>query len=752
MSEKTVSQHDILSDVEHLFEEVCDLSYIKQKVKIAFHHLLEHVNCKNDIQELFDKDILTDYIKFAFADELNSTSIDEALKTVPVICASVSDFAKNCESYSARNASFQCFYDQLANVWTNFNLKRYSHILFISLMVRFFALSIDDESVLLSPKAILDEKIEKFTYAWLGLIKCKIIFAFLKSRFSQVHSFSKCVSNILTREFVRWLNCTDFLHFWETRFYQICCFREAQNILNAFVSTIEDRDNFLLLVLDFFALPKAYILKSFTLELDFKFDLEVPSILFILQRTEAATLALDVLKTKTLQSRNQISNTQEVSKTWEMIKEGKEKIRLGEISKQVNQNDEKATVLVYQIDSNGILHCCLLNGDVKLFTFPQAHKKALVSQMQILLKSCDIRLPRSVSFFSHVKEDMNTSNNTSKLDMSHKRYQQDKMTNSSETQCPLQISTSKLKNLNAKWAAKSLYNILVKPLKDSLKGEKLIIIPDQHLFCLPFSGLVDENNNSLSMNFRIQIVPTLHYLLSSLANTVDSESIGPAMFVGNPNLDYISRDGKPLMPPLPHATKEAMQLASLFNVNPIIKNEATKSRVCTNLEQVSIFHVASHAEPTFGWIYLAPDFDFVPAKVIKTYAYMLQKFDFYSLDLRKVRLVFLSCCNTGRGEVTSDGIFGIAREFLSAGARSVIITLWPVDDDITLEFAHIFYTYLCQEKSVCESLQLTMKHFQTSENQYYKMYRSWAPFQVLGEDVRFTKEELGKIRELGTLI
>ena len=377
MSEKTVSQHDILSNVEHLFEEVFDLNYIKQKLKIAFHRLLEHliINCKKGIQELFDKDFLTDCIKFAFADELNSTSIDEVLKTVPVKCASLTDILKYWESYSRSNASVQSFIVQLENVSTSVNLKRYSHIFFTCSMVTLFALFIDDESVLLSPKAILDEKIEKITNAQLGLRKCHKILAFLKRRFSLVHSFSKCFSNIFTREFVRWLNCTDFLHFWETHFYQIGCFREAQKILNAFVSTIEDRDNFLLLVLDFFALPKAYILKSFTLELYFKFDLEVPSILFILQRTEAATLALDVLKTKTLQSRNQISNTKEVSKTWEMIKEGKEKIRLGEISKQLNQNDEKATVLVYQIDSNGILHCCLLNGTLNCLPFLKRIKK-----------------------------------------------------------------------------------------------------------------------------------------------------------------------------------------------------------------------------------------------------------------------------------------------------------------------------------------------------------------------------------------
>ena len=141
-------------------------------------------------------------------------------------------------------------------------------------------------------------------------------------------------------------------------------------------------------------------------------DLELPSFLYIVERNKAATLALDVLKTKTLQVRNQFSNIKEVSKTCEMIKKGKEKIRLDEISKQLYQNDEKAAVLVYQIDSNGILHCCLLNGDVKLFTFPEADRETLISRMQMLLKPCGFRLTRSVSFFSHIKEYMDTSDST----------------------------------------------------------------------------------------------------------------------------------------------------------------------------------------------------------------------------------------------------------------------------------------------------------------------------------------------------
>lgn len=720
MSKSTLSQYDILSGIELLSED--DQKHIQQKVKIAFHHLVEHVNCTTGTQDWLNRDLIIEYTKLTFADESISTSIDELLRPIPSIhFDNFQEFMEmNIQSYTGRNAWVRSLSNRLEHVFANvmpdesFNSKQFTYITFTYFTLSYLTMTynaqiIIDEGILLPPEVSFEEKIEKFTHGLLGLVNCEKILIFLKNHFSQTFPFG-----------------------------------ETQNIVNVFVSIIEDRDSYLFLLAKVCGSPATILLENF-----FSIDLELPSFLFLSERNEAATLALDVLKTKSLQVKNQFSNTKEVSKTCEMIKKGSEKIRLDEISEQLNQHDKDATVLVYQIDSNGILHCCLLNGDVKLFTFPQVDKNILISQMQMLLKPCGIQLPRSVSFFNHIREDIHTLNNTSDFELSHNRYPAKKK-KKSETESPLQTATSKLKNLNAKWATKSLYTILLKPLRDFFQGNKLIIIPDQHLFCLPFSSLVDENDNSLSMNFKIQIVPTLHYLLSSLSNTVDPESIGPAMFVGNPNLDYISRNGNPLMPPLPHATEEAMQLAKLFKINPIIEDEATKLRVCLNLEQVSIFHVASHAEPTFGWIYLAPDLDYFLADVIPTQAYVLREVDLRGLDITQVRLVFLSCCNTGRGEVTSDGIFGMARAFLSAGARSVIVTLWSVDDLIAREFTHKFYTFLCEEKSVCESLQLTMIQFQSSENQNHKMAKHWAPFQILGEDIRFTKKELETIHGLGT--
>jgi CHAT domain-containing protein len=113
----------------------------------------------------------------------------------------------------------------------------------------------------------------------------------------------------------------------------------------------------------------------------------------------------------------------------------------------------------------------------------------------------------------------------------------------------------------------------------------------------------------------------------------------------------------------------------------------------------------------------------------------------------QARLVVLCCCHTGQGEITSEGVIGITRAFLAAGARCVIATLWPIDDNATKEFMEKFYGELCQETSVCEALRRTMNLFQKHEIVAYRSIRIWAPFTVYGEDVKFHKNEIEQIRE-----
>jgi CHAT domain-containing protein len=114
----------------------------------------------------------------------------------------------------------------------------------------------------------------------------------------------------------------------------------------------------------------------------------------------------------------------------------------------------------------------------------------------------------------------------------------------------------------------------------------------------------------------------------------------------------------------------------------------------------------------------------------------------------QARLVVLSCCYTGKGEITSEGVIGITRAFLAAGARCVLATLWPIlNDYATKEFMEKFYGELCQETSVCEALQRTINFFQTHENNEYRSFWIWAPFTIYGEDTKFRKDEIEEIRK-----
>ena len=103
-----------------------------------------------------------------------------------------------------------------------------------------------------------------------------------------------------------------------------------------------------------------------------------------------------------------------------------------------------------------------------------------------------------------------------------------------------------------------------------------------------------------------------------------------------------------------------------------------------------------------------------------------------SADIR-ARLVELSCCHSGRGEIKAEGVVGIARAFLGAGARSVLVSLWAIDDEATLKFMESFYLHLVQQRSASEALNRTMRSMKESDEFHEVKY--WAPFVLIGDDV-----------------
>ena len=142
-------------------------------------------------------------------------------------------------------------------------------------------------------------------------------------------------------------------------------------------------------------------------------------------------------------------------------------------------------------------------------------------------------------------------------------------------------------------------------------------------------------------------------------------------------------------------------------------------------------HIAAHGRMETGEIALAPN----PTRASQTPGkedFVLTMSDVMGVQMR-ARLVVLSCCHSGRGEIKAEGVVGIARAFLGAGARSVLVSLWAIDDKATLEFMKSFYLHLAEGRSASESLNRAMKCLRESDN--FSEVKYWAPFVLIGDDV-----------------
>ena len=96
-----------------------------------------------------------------------------------------------------------------------------------------------------------------------------------------------------------------------------------------------------------------------------------------------------------------------------------------------------------------------------------------------------------------------------------------------------------------------------------------------------------------------------------------------------------------------------------------------------------------------------------------------------------VDLVVLSACQTGLGDVTADGVWGLQRGFKKAGAKTILMSLDKVDDEATRILMVEFYKNLMSGKTKYQSLKDAQKHLREVENGKYDDPKYWASFIML---------------------
>ena len=100
-----------------------------------------------------------------------------------------------------------------------------------------------------------------------------------------------------------------------------------------------------------------------------------------------------------------------------------------------------------------------------------------------------------------------------------------------------------------------------------------------------------------------------------------------------------------------------------------------------------------------------------------------------SLDFRGLDLVVLSACETGKGDINSDGVFGLQRGFKMASANSLLMSLWTVDDAATCMLMTEFYKNWINGKSKREALALAQQAVRSHKGWESPHY--WAAFILL---------------------
>lgn len=110
---------------------------------------------------------------------------------------------------------------------------------------------------------------------------------------------------------------------------------------------------------------------------------------------------------------------------------------------------------------------------------------------------------------------------------------------------------------------------------------------------------------------------------------------------------------------------------------------------------------------------------------------ILTALEISELDMRGMELVVLSACQTGQGVVTNDGVFGLQRGFKKAGVKSILMSLWEVDDEATCVLMTEFYKNLVDGRSKHKALELAKRAVREQKDKGWDDPYYWASFILL---------------------
>jgi CHAT domain-containing protein len=303
--------------------------------------------------------------------------------------------------------------------------------------------------------------------------------------------------------------------------------------------------------------------------------------------------------------------------------------------------------------------------------------------------------------------------------------------------------------------AKALYNRVLSPAL-AKRTTSVIIVPDGSLHLVPFAALMDGDGADINGRVAIESVPSATVYFTLKTAPVQTAAARPFLGVAysppqSAAVQFAASTrglfdlGKVDLKPLQSAREEIGEAARVLGRDSVTLDGGDASEAALKalaLRDFKVIHIAAHgivneSEPDRAALLLAPGNDAEDGL-------------WQSREIRQARLnadlVVLSACETGTGRLEGqEGIMNLARAFLIAGAKSVVASLWQVDDRSTATLMGFFYEHLAAGLEIREALRQAqldfIKEFGNRAQPYY-----WAGFEVIGDGTRRINFKTDKLK------
>jgi CHAT domain-containing protein len=266
---------------------------------------------------------------------------------------------------------------------------------------------------------------------------------------------------------------------------------------------------------------------------------------------------------------------------------------------------------------------------------------------------------------------------------------------------------------------KQLHQLLIAPIVKDLPTkpeEQVIIIPQNELFLVPFAALQDAQDRYLIQQHTITIAPSIQVLALTESKSSRLSKIAP-LVVGNPIMPSL---GGTQLANLPGSEAEAKGIGKILQVVPLIGAQADKQKVIALMKTAPVVHLATHG-------LLDKIEGDIPGAIALTNGFLTSG-ELFDMQL-SANLVVLSACDTGRGDLTGEGVVGLSRSLSVAGVPSVIVSLWEVSDEATKALMEEFYRNL-QVKKLSKAQALRQAMLTTMVD--YPNPNFWSAFILVG--------------------